>query len=170
MIPWLSWTGQLNPSTLQVFTKKLVHLLMSVVCLCSVHNVMQILFLLSITLTYGPEYLIRYSYLLRAGRSGDRIPVAPRFSAPVQTRPGAHQASYTMGTGSLPGVKLSRRGVNHSPPSNTAVEERVELYICSPSGSSWPVLGWTLPVPFLTASWRRFPALNYVTATFFLLV
>jgi len=29
-------------------------------------------------------------------------------------------------------------------PSNAEVEERVKLYICSPSGSSWPVLGWTL--------------------------
>jgi hypothetical protein len=35
------------------------------------------------------------------GRSGDRIPVGAKFSAPVQTGPGAHQASYTMGTGSL---------------------------------------------------------------------
>jgi len=41
----------------------------------------------------------------RAGRSGDRIPVGVRFSAPVQTGHGAHPASCTMGTGSLPGVK-----------------------------------------------------------------
>ena len=33
-----------------------------------------------------------------------------RFSAPIQTDPGAHLASYTMGTGSLFGVK-SGRGV-----------------------------------------------------------
>jgi hypothetical protein len=33
---------------------------------------------------------------------GDRIPVAARFSAPVQTSPGAHPASYTLGTSSLP--------------------------------------------------------------------
>ena len=33
--------------------------------------------------------------------SGDRNPVGARFSAPVQTGPGAHPASYTMGTGSL---------------------------------------------------------------------
>jgi hypothetical protein len=42
---------------------------------------------------------------LRAGRSGDRIPVVARFSAPVQTGPGAYPASCTMGTGSFPGVK-----------------------------------------------------------------
>ena len=40
-----------------------------------------------------------------AVRSGDRIPVEARFSAPVQTGPGAHPASCTMGTGSFPGVK-----------------------------------------------------------------
>ena len=33
-----------------------------------------------------------------------------KFSAPVQTGPGAHPASCTMGTGSFPGVK-SGRGV-----------------------------------------------------------
>jgi len=37
-----------------------------------------------------------------------------RFSAPVQTGPGAHPASYTMGTGSFPGVK-SDRGVTLTP-------------------------------------------------------
>ena len=48
-------------------------------------------------------YRSRYSDWLRAGRSGDRIPVGVRFSAPVQTSPGAHSASCTMGTGSFPG-------------------------------------------------------------------
>ena len=37
-----------------------------------------------------------------------------RFSAPVQTCPGAHPASCTMGTGSFPGVK-SGRGVTLTP-------------------------------------------------------
>jgi len=34
--------------------------------------------------------------------------VGARFSAPVQTGPGAHPASCTMGTGSFPGVKSGR--------------------------------------------------------------
>jgi hypothetical protein len=50
----------------------------------------------------------RYSNWLRAGRSRDRIPVGARFSAPVQTGPGAHPASCTMGIVSFPGVKSGR--------------------------------------------------------------
>jgi hypothetical protein len=50
-----------------------------------------------------------YNDSLRAGRSGVRIPVRARFSAPVQTGPGTHPASCTMGTGSFQGAK--RRGV-----------------------------------------------------------
>jgi hypothetical protein len=38
-----------------------------------------------------------------------------RFSAPVQTGPGAHPASYTMGTESFSGVKRPGRGVDHPP-------------------------------------------------------
>ena len=71
-----------------------------------------------------------------------------RFSAPIQTGPGAHPASYTMGTGSFRGVKRPGCGVNYPPPSSAKVEGRVELYICSLSGPSWPVLGRTLPLVY----------------------
>ena len=57
----------------------------------------------------------RYSDSLRAGRSGDQIPVEVRFSAPVQTGPRAHLAPYTMGTGSFLGVKGPGHSINHSP-------------------------------------------------------
>jgi hypothetical protein len=66
--------------------------------------------------------LSRYSDWLRAGRSGDRIPVGVRFLAHVQTGPGAHPASCTMGTESFPGVKRPGRGANHPPPSSAEVE------------------------------------------------
>jgi len=64
-----------------------------------------------------------------------------RFSASVQTGRGAHPASYTMGTGSFPGVKRPGRDVDHTPPSGAEVRERVELYLYTPFGPSWPVLG-----------------------------
>ena len=63
----------------------------------------------------------------RAIWSGDRITVGEILSAPVLTKPAAHKASYTMGTGSYPGVKRTGRGVNHPPLSRTEVRERVEL-------------------------------------------
>jgi hypothetical protein len=39
------------------------------------------------------------------------------------------------------GVKWSGRSVNHPPPSNAKVKERIELNRYSPSGLSWPVIG-----------------------------
>ena len=64
-----------------------------------------------------------------------------RFSAPVQTGSEAHPASYKMGTVSFPGAIQPGRGVNHAPTSSAEVKERIELYLYSPSGPSWPVLG-----------------------------
>ena len=52
-----------------------------------------------------------------------------RFSAPVQTSPGAHPASYTMDTGSFPGVKRPGRDVDNPSPSSAEVKERVEVYL-----------------------------------------
>ena len=97
---------------------------------------------------------------LRAGRSGDRIPMEARFSAPVQTGPGAHPASCTMGTGSFPGSK-ERPGFDADPsPTSSAVgHERVELYVYWPNRpyglyrASVPVQGCTLPF-YLTSSQR----------------
>jgi hypothetical protein len=63
----------------------------------------------------GTPQRSRYSDLLRAGRSGDRIPVGARFSTLVQTSPRAYPASCTMGTGSFLEVKPPGRGVDHPP-------------------------------------------------------
>ena len=62
----------------------------------------------------GPGSSVGIATELRAGRSGDRMPVVSRFSASVQTGPGALAASCTMDTGSFPGVK-SGRGVKLTP-------------------------------------------------------
>ena len=60
--------------------------------------------------------------------------------------PGAHPASYTMVTLSFPGLKRPGCDVDHPLPSNAEFKERVELYLHSPFGLSWPILGWTLPL------------------------
>jgi len=72
--------------------------------------------------------------------------VRARFSAPIQTGPRALPASYTVGTGSFRG-KVA--GAWHWQPtqSSAEVKGRVELYLYSPTGPSWPVVGW--PFPFL---------------------
>jgi hypothetical protein len=75
------------------------------------------------------SHLSEYSDLLRDGRSGDRIPLVARYSAPVQTDSEAHPASFTMGTRSFPGVNRPGRYVDHPPQSRAEVKERVLLYL-----------------------------------------
>jgi hypothetical protein len=65
-------------------------------------------------------------------------------------RPWCPPSLYTMGTGSFLWVKRPGRGVDHPPPSSSEVKERVQLYLYSPSGPSWPVLGWPLPLHYST--------------------
>ena len=67
-------------------------------------------------------------------------PVGGRDFPHPSTRRGFHPA-----TTSFPRLKRPERGVYHPPPSSAEAEGRVELYICSVFGPSWPVLGWTLP-------------------------
>jgi hypothetical protein len=57
----------------------------------------------------------RYSDSLRYVRSGDRIPIAARFSSHFLAGPGPTQPPVQWGTGSFPGVKQSGRGVEHPP-------------------------------------------------------
>jgi hypothetical protein len=46
---------------------------------------------------------------------GDRIPLSSAFSTTTQTGPGAHPASFAVGTGSFSEVKRPGCGVNHPP-------------------------------------------------------
>lgn len=59
------------------------------------------------------------------GRSGDRNSVETTVFITVQSAPGAHPASYTMGTASFPGVKRPGCDVNHPPPPTPEVKKRV---------------------------------------------
>jgi hypothetical protein len=76
----------------------------------------------------------RDSVVGKATRYGTDVPGIEsqwgvRFSASVQTDPGAYPASYTMGTGSFPGVKWQGRGVDRPTPYSAEVKERVQLYL-----------------------------------------
>jgi len=65
-----------------------------------------------------------------------------RFLAAVQTGPGAHLASWTIGTRSLfLEAKQPGCGIGHMTLSRTEVKEGVGLYLYSSSGPSWSVLG-----------------------------
>ena len=89
---------------------------------------------------YGPGQLSRYSDSIRAERSCDQIPVGGEIFRTRTDRPETHPPSYTMGTGSFPGVERPRRGVDHPPLTSAEVKERVGLYLYSHYKPSWPDL------------------------------
>ena len=68
------------------------------------------------------------------------LPVEVGLSTPIVTYSEAHPAFCTMGNRSLfPGVKYLGHGIDHLPPSSVDIKERVELYLHSVFGPSWPV-------------------------------
>jgi hypothetical protein len=78
---------------------------------------------------------------LQAGRFGVRIPVEARLSAPLQTRPGAHLASCTMGNEVL-SRGYSDRGVlltTHHPVLKLRMSEAIPL-LHIPAEPSWVVI------------------------------
>jgi hypothetical protein len=79
----------------------------------------------------------------------DVISTEPSFkvSTSIQSGTGVHPASCTMGTRSFPGTKQPERGNDHPPQFSAQVKEKVELYLYSPYGPLWPVLGLILPLP-----------------------
>jgi hypothetical protein len=83
----------------------------------------------------GPGSSVGIATELRAGRSGDRILVGTRFSATVQTGPGAHPAYCTMGTGSfLGGKERPGRDADPSPPSSAVVKKEYSYTSTPPMG------------------------------------
>jgi hypothetical protein len=68
---------------------------------------------------------------LWAGRAGERIPVVARFSATVQTDPGAHWLPVQWVPSFFPGNKAAGACRWPSTPSRAEVKETVELYTWS---------------------------------------
>ena len=100
-------------------------------------------------------HVSRNSDSLWPGRPGDWLPVGvARFLVPFLTGPGAHPASYTMCTGSFPGVKQQGRGIYHPPPSSAEVKERVGLNLYSPPWTfmAYSRVSFTFSVQFSSIS------------------
>ena len=94
-------------------------------------NLIVIIFSCKINMYVCRDSAVGIATLYRLDRAGIESRWWARFSAPVQTDPGAHPSSYTMCTGSFPRVKRPERGVDNPPTSSTEVKERVELYFYS---------------------------------------
>ena len=95
----------------------------------------------------------RYSDLLRAEQSGDRIPVGARFSAFVQTGPGAYSTSWTVGSGFLSRGNMAGAWCWLATPSSAEVKGRENLCLNSSSEPSWPVIKWTVFYFYLSYKW-----------------
>ena len=86
----------------------------------------------------------------RYGLDGQRIESREGrdFLHPSRPALGPTQPPLQWVPGPFSGVKRPGRGVHHPPQSKGEVKERVNLNLYSSSGSSWPLLGWSLPLPF----------------------
>jgi len=80
---------------------------------------------------------------IRYGLEGPGIESQWERDFPQPSRPAlsSTQPPIQRVPGLFPGGKAAGRGVEHPPPSSADVKERVELYLYSPFGPSWPVLG-----------------------------
>jgi hypothetical protein len=78
------------------------------------------------------------------------LSVGARFIRTCPDWPWGPRSLKTMGTVSFPGVRWLGRGLDHPPLPSAEVKQRVELYLYSTCGPSWPVTGWPLPSPFYT--------------------
>ena len=85
---------------------------------------------------------------LRAGRSGDRILVGGRDFSHPSRRPWGPPSLLYNGYRVFPGDKTAGAWRWPPTPYNAEVKERVEPYLYCPSGLSWLVIGWALPLPY----------------------
>jgi hypothetical protein len=101
--------------------------------------------------------------MLWAGRSWVQTPVGGEF---FPTRPGQSWGPpillYNGWRVSFPGGKQLKWGIKYSPPSSAKVKERVQLYLYSLSGPSWPVIGWMLPLPYNNSCQKYNPATHCI--------
>ena len=90
----------------------------------------------------GRDGAVGIATTLRAGKAGNRIPVGNEIFRTRPDRPWGRPSLLYNGNGvSFPGVMRPGRGNDHQPPPRAEVKARVPLYLYSPSGPSWPLLG-----------------------------
>ena len=79
----------------------------------------------------------------RYGLDGPRIEYrwGARFATPVQTSPGAHPASYTIGTGSFPGLKAAGGRADRPPHLGPGLREGYSCNSTPPLGLRGPFQG-----------------------------
>jgi hypothetical protein len=92
----------------------------------------------------GPGWLSRYSDSLLAGRSGDQIAVVGEIFRTCPDRLWGPPTLLYNGYRVFPGSKAAGAWRCPPTPSSAEVKEIVELYLYSPSGPSWSLLGWKL--------------------------
>ena len=86
----------------------------------------------------GPGYLSRYSDAVRGSNPGGDEIFRTRPDRP-RDPPNVLYSEYRV----FPGGKAAGagRGVDNPPPYSAEIKGRVELYLYSPFGPSWPVIG-----------------------------
>ena len=103
-------------------------------------------FTLPVTKSYKFSEKIRIAQSVQRLATGLAVrgwnPGGARYSAPVQTGPGPHPTSCTMGTALFPGGKAAGAWRWSPTPYSAHVKERVELYLYS--ALSWQVIGLPL--------------------------
>ena len=94
----------------------------------------------------GPGSVVGIATGYGAGWSGDRIPVGGEIFGTYPDRPWGPPSLLYNGYRVFPGGKAAGAWRWPPTPLSAEVKERVELYLSSPSGPSWPVPWWTLPL------------------------
>jgi len=97
---------------------------------------------------YGPRYFSWHSDSLRGGRSGDRIPVGGEIFRTRPDRPWGPPTLLYNGYRVFSGGNAAGTWRWTPTPSSAGVKERIELYLYSAFGLSWPVLGWNFTFAF----------------------